>query len=202
MKPGYDGGMEGRRSARQRHQRRELLERALARLEQDGFGALDYPRLAEAAGLALRSLSRAFPEPEDLFFPEHAERLEAFGRMVDEAGLAEACLAWARLQEEDRGLQLRLLEALERESRLRARRAALDEALVDRLAAHFLRWGAAGIQGERRAELEARLLVAALRGAEQLWRRGGGRPLLPVLVQEALALLWPALYAHARRHLD
>ena len=32
--------------------------------------------------------------------------------------------------------------------------------------------------------------------------RGGGRPLLPVLVQEALALLWPALYAHARRHLD
>jgi len=27
-----------------------------------------------------------------------------------------------------------------------------------------------------------------------------GRPVLPVLVQEALALLWPALYAHARRH--
>jgi hypothetical protein len=28
----------------------------------------------------------------------------------------------------------------------------------------------------------------------------GGRPVLPVLVQEALALLWPALYGHARRH--
>ena len=43
--------------------------------------------------------------------------------------------------------------------------------------------------------------LAALRGAERLWVRGGGRPVLPVLVQEALAVLWPALYGHARRHL-
>jgi len=39
-----------------------------------------------------------------------------------------------------------------------------------------------------------------LREAERLWVAGNGRPMLPVLVHEALGLLWPALYPQAKRH--
>jgi len=145
----------------------------------------------------------AIPEPgaEALFFHDHAELVRGLGEAVERSGLAEALQALARHLEEDRDHWLRRLERIEADPALRARRAALDQDYLELFAAHFGRWGAAGPQGERIAQLEAALLLAALRGAERLWVRGGGRPVLPVLVQEALAVLWPALYGHARRHL-
>jgi hypothetical protein len=166
--------MGGRRQERQEQQRREALERAMA-----------------------------IPEPgaEALFFHDHTELVRGLGEAVERSGLAEALQALARHLEEDRDHWLRRLERIEADPALRARRAALDQDYLDLFAAHFGRWGAAGPQGERIAQLEAALLLAALRGAERLWVRGGGRPVLPVLVQEALAVLWPALYGHARRHL-
>lgn len=74
---------------------------------------------------------------------------------------------------------------------LRARRE--DRGHLALYTAHFQRWGAAGPAGERSAALEAGALLGALHTAERLWLAAQGRPPLPVLVQEALALLWPAL---------
>ena len=165
--------MSGKRQERQLQQRREALERAM--------------ELPEAGA-------------EHLFFHDHADLVRGLGESLERAGLAEACLALARHLEEDRDHWLRRLERMEAEPALRARRAALEQDYLDLLTAHFSRWGAAGAQGERTAELEACLLLAALRGAERLWLKGRGRPVLPVLVQEALAVVWPALYAHARRY--
>jgi hypothetical protein len=137
---------------------------------------------------------------EDLYFHDHADLVRGLAEAIERSGLAEACQALARHLEEDRDHWLRRLARVEAEPALRARRAELDRDYLEVLTRHFHHWGAAGVQGERLAELEAGLLLAALRGAERLWVKGQGRPVLPVLVQEALALLWPALYAHARRH--
>jgi AcrR family transcriptional regulator len=139
-------------------------------------------------------------ETADLFFHDHQDLARGLGEALERAGLEEALQALARHLEEDREHWLRRLERIEAEPALRARRVELDQDYLELFAAHFRRWGAAGVQAERLAEIEAGLVLAALRGALRLWVRGQGRPVLPVLVQEALALLWPALYAHARRH--
>lgn len=168
------------RKERQAQKRREDLERALALLEAGG------------AGLPLVELGA-------VLFHDHADLVRGLAEVLDRKGLPEAFQALACHLEEDRDLWLRRLARQEDEPALRALRAQLDRDYHDALAAHFRRWGAAGPQGERIADLEAGLALAALRGAERLWVQGGGRPVLPVLVQEALAVLWPALYGHARR---
>ena len=168
------------RRERQEQMRREALERAM--------------------GLPGEASAPMPPATRDLFFHDHAALVAGLGEALEQAGLAEGCLALARHLEEDREHWLRRLARIQAEPALAARRAELDTDYREVLAGHFRRWGAAGVQGERVAELEADLALAALRGAERLWLRGQGRPVLPVLVQEALAVLWPALYGHARRH--
>lgn len=189
--------MSGRRSERLQVQRRNLLVRALEQAERDGLGVLVPEALARSEGLPLRSLG---PEPEDLFFPDEDDLRSAFAAVLDHAGLLEAALAWARHLQEEGDLWRRRLALVGREPRLRLRRLVLDEAWRDMLVRHFARWGAAGPAGERVAALEAELTLAALRGVERRWVEGNGRPQLPVLAHEALAQLWPALYAHARRN--
>jgi hypothetical protein len=169
--------MQGNRQERRQQKLREALERAMAAPPAE-------------AGL----------EQAELFFHDHADLVRGLGEALERAGLEEALQALARHLEEDREHWLRRLERIEVQPALRARRAELDQDYRDLLAAHFNRWGAGGVQAERLAELEAGLALEALRGALRLWVRGHGRPVLPVLVQEALALLWPALYAHARKH--
>lgn len=173
--------MRGNRLERQEQKRRETLERALAFLKED------------QAGPGVQDVDAT------LFFHDHAALVEGLAEVLEREGLLEACLALARHLEEDRDHWLRRLEQVETQPSLRSRRHELDREYVEVFAAHFRRWGAAGPQGERTARLEALLVLAALRGAEHLWLEGAGRPTLPVLMQEALALLWPALYAHARR---
>ena len=180
---------------RQALRRRQALERAMDRVE---AGELDpgAPELLDQPGLA----TRAFADPESLFFHDHGMWVEGLGEACERSGLAEACLAMARHLEEDRDHWLRRLALVEREPRLRARRAELERDYLAVLAVHFRRWGAGGVHGERVAELEAACMLGALQGAQRLWVQGGGTPILPVLMQEALAVIWPALYAHARRH--
>lgn len=189
--------MSGRRAERLQVQRRNLLARALDQAEREGLEALAPEALARSEGLPLRSLGL---EPEDLFFPDEDDLRAAFAAVLDHAGLIEAVMAWARHLQEEGDLWRRRLALTEREPRLRLRRLVLDEAWRGMLAAHFAQWGAAGPAGERAADLEAELALTALRGAERRWIEGGGRPQLLVLAHEALAQLWPALYAHARRH--
>jgi hypothetical protein len=177
-----------RRQDRQRQQRREELDRAMARVEAgEELGA---------PGL----VTRAFADPESLFFPEHGELVAGLAEVMAGQGLVEACLALARHLEEDREHWLRRLALIEAHPRLRAWRAVLDLDYLAALSAHFRHWGAGGVQGERVADLEASCVLGGLQGALRLWVQSGGRPVLPVLMQEALAVLWPALYAHARRH--
>jgi hypothetical protein len=188
--------MTDRRQERLRSQRRGLLLRALERAEREGLEAVVPADLARAEGFPLRGVG---PDPEDLFFADEADLRAGFAEALEQAGLLEAAQAWARHVEEEGELWRRRLALVAREPRLALRRRVLDEGWRDLLVAHFQRWGAAGVAGARWAALESELALAALRGAERLWVQGGGRPLLPVLVHEALALLWPALYAHARK---
>ena len=176
--------MAGLKIERQQQKRREALKQAMALLE----GPPPEAGLITSAELEAR------------FFHDHADLLAGLTEAMERQGLAEAFSAMARHLEEDREAWLRRLALLQAHPGLRARRAELEADYLRILAAHFGRWGAAGTQGERIAEHEAGLALAALRGAERLWVRGGGRPILPVLVQEALAVAWPALYGHARRH--
>lgn len=166
------------RRDRQAQKRREALERALA---------------AAPGGLLPADLEAAF-------FFDHADLAGGLQEVLQRRGLVEAFDAYARHLEEERDLWLRRLARIEADPPLRALRAAKDEDIRALLAAHFRTWGAAGAYGERVADLEASLALAALRAAERQWVEGNGRPVLPVLVQEALGVLWPALYAHARRH--
>lgn len=190
--------MASRRREKGEVQDRALLERAMDLLESGGWEALAPERLAQLSGLPLRSLNRV-AKPEDIFFPEHGELLSTLPKMLETVGLAEACVAMARFQEDERDHWLRRLRLIEADPRMRQRRQELDMEIRTIFSAHFRRWGAAGLQGERCAELEAGFVMAALRGAEHLWVKGNGRPLFPVLVKEALGLLWPALFAHARK---
>ncbi len=137
---------------------------------------------------------------EDLFFHDHEDLVRGLEEALARAGAQEALLALARHLEEDRDHWLLRLECIQARPALRGRGEALEADYREVFAAHFRRLGAAGAQGERIARLEADLLLAALRGAQRLWVQGRGRPVLPVLVQEALAVVWPALYGHARRH--
>ncbi len=189
--------MSERRLERQRLQRRALLERVMDRAALEGFDALDPGELAHELGGGLRSPGRV----EDLFFPEHGETLTLLGEMLERVGLLETCLALARHQQEEQEHWLRRLAFIENQPRLQAHRLRLERDLQAVLAAHFERWGAAGPLGERTASFEAACVLSALREAERLWVAGNGRPALPVLVHEALSVLWPALYAHARRHI-
>ena len=175
--------MAGLKRERQQQKRREALEQAMALLEGPAEVGLIAPGELEAR-----------------FFHDHADLLAGLSEVLERQGLVEAFLALARHLEEDRESWLRRLALLQAHPGLRARRAELEADYLSCLATHFSRWGAAGTQGERVSEHEAGLALAALRGAERLWLRGGGRPVLPVLVQEALAVAWPALYGHARRH--
>ncbi len=143
---------------------------------------------------------RSQADLEAILFHDHADLVRGLAEVLDRAGLVEAFQALARHLEEDGGPWLRRLERIEADPALRARRAELDRDYLEVLSGHFRRWGAAGPQGERTSDLEATLALAALHGAQRLWVKGRGRPVLPVLVDEALAVLWPALYAHARRH--
>ena len=174
--------------------RRLALERAMDQVEAGADPGA--PELLLESGLA----TRAFADPESLFFHDHGEQVAGLAELLERSGLVEACLALARHLEEDRDHWLRRLAMVEAQPRLRARRAVLDQEYLAVFAAHFRRWGAGGVQGERVADLEAACLLGALQGAQRLWVRGGGSPILPVLMQEALGVIWPALYAHARRY--
>ena len=185
-----------RRQDRIRTLRRVTLARALERAETEGLAALLNPGPDAAAGLKSPNLEA---QPLDLLFLDEDDLRTWFAEALEAIGLLESALAWARHLEEEGDLWRRRLALNDREPRLRARRGELDEAWRNLLRAHFRRWGAAGVAGERIASVEAELTLAALRGAERLWLEGGGRPLLPILVREALATLWPALYAHARK---
>lgn len=188
--------MKDRRQDRMRTQRRVVVARAVERAETEGLSVLLGDTKDLVAGLKSRDLEN---EPLDLFFLDEEDLLSGFAEALEAVGLFEAALAWAKHLEEERGLWLRRLALNDREPRLRARRGELDETWRALFRNHFGRWGAAGVAGERIAAVEADLTLAALRSAERLWLEGGGRPLLPVLVQEALATLWPALYVHARK---
>lgn len=189
--------MSERRLERQRQQYREALERALDVVEREGFEGLDLPVLGESTGA--RALISRLPDPEALFFHDHAEILKGLQEALGHFSVLEALLAYGEHLETDRELWLRRLQAVRAVPRLRARKAFLDEALHGVLAAHFRRWGAADPAGLRASELEAHAVLGALNGALALWVEGGGRPTLPVLLHEGMVLLWPALYPHQRR---
>ncbi len=158
---------------------------------------LELQTLGEAIGS--RGLVSRLPDPEALFFYDHAEILEGLREALGRFAVLEALLAYGEHMEEDRDLWLRRLAAVRAEPRLRARQSLLDEALRQVFADHFRRWGAADPAGLRSCELEAWAVLGVVNGAQALWLEGNGRPTLPVLLHEAMVLLWPSLYPHQRK---
>ncbi len=134
-----------------------------------GYAGTSIEQIAEAAGVAPRTVFRHFPRKDDLVFHRHAEHVGRFAALLAEQpqnrpaleALIDALLGVLRLDEgPSDGAILRLLD---REPELQRRDTAL---IADHHAA------AVAFLGERGAELRrAELLAGAFMGTMQAARR-------------------------------
>lgn len=168
--------------------RAEIVAAAQQLFLDQGFAATSVEQIAEAAGVAPRTVFRHFPRKEDIVFHRHAEQVGRFAQLLDEQpadrdvldALVGALLAMLRL--DDPASDGTMLRVLDREPELQRRDAALvadhHAAVVDFLIAR-------GAEPQR-----AELLAGAFMGAMQAARR--------------LVLLQPELppYAHLAAAVD
>jgi AcrR family transcriptional regulator len=150
--------------------RAEIVEAAHRLFLTQGYAETSVEEVAEAAGVAPRTVFRHFPRKEDLVFHRHAEQVGRFGTLLAETprdvppldALVRALLAMLRLDEgPSDGAILRLLD---REPELQRRDAAL---IADHHAAavDFLITRGAD---QRRAELLAGAFMGAVGAARRL----------------------------------
>jgi AcrR family transcriptional regulator len=177
--------------------RAEIVAAAHELFLKQGYAETSVEEVAEAAGVAPRTVFRHFPRKEDLVFHRHAEQVGRFAALLDEAppeqppldALVDALVALLALGEgRPGGAVLRLLD---REPELQRRDAAL---VADHHAATvaFLRGRGAD---ERRAELLAGAFMGAMGAARRLVLLQSDSPPLEHLaaaVELLRALDWPA----------
>ena len=85
--------------------REEIAEAALALFLRDGFTATPVERVAQEAGVSVRTVFRHFPAKEDLFFHDHERAVATFRSVLEDAAddrpaldlLVEALLAMLQL---------------------------------------------------------------------------------------------------------
>jgi AcrR family transcriptional regulator len=149
--------------------RAEIVAAAQRLFLSKGYAETSVEQVAEAAGVAPRTVFRHFPRKEDLVFHRHAAQVGRYAQLLSEApperpaldALTQALLDMLRLDEgRSDGAMLRLLD---REPELQRRDAELisDHQAA---AAAFLR--ARGADAQR-----AELLAGAFMGAVQAARR-------------------------------
>ncbi len=150
--------------------RAEIVAAAQQLFLAQGFAATSVEQIAEAAGVAPRTVFRHFPRKEDIVFHRHAEQVGRFAQLLDEQpadqgaldALVGALLAMLRL--DDPASDGTMLRVLDREPELQRRDAALvadhHAAVVD-----FLIGRGADPQ---RAELLAGTFMGTMQAARRL----------------------------------
>lgn len=150
--------------------RAEIVAAAQKLFLERGFAETSVEQIAEAAGVAPRTVFRHFPRKEDLVFHRHAEHVGRFAALLAEAppdrpaldALVAALLGMLRLEEgPSDGAMLRLLD---REPELQRRDAAL---VADHHAAAVDFLHARGADPQR-AELLAGAFMGAVGAARRL----------------------------------
>ncbi|RKQ91217.1 TetR family transcriptional regulator [Solirubrobacter pauli] len=150
--------------------RAEIVAAAQRLFLAQGFAATSVEQIAEAAGVAPRTVFRHFPRKEDIVFHRHAEQVGRFAQLLDAQpadqgaldALVGALLAMLRL--DDPASDGTMLRVLDREPELQRRDAALvadhHAAVVD-----FLIGRGADPQ---RAELLAGTFMGTMQAARRL----------------------------------
>jgi len=177
--------------------RAEIVAAAQQLFLTQGYAETSVEGVAEAAGVAPRTVFRHFPRKEDLVFHRHAEQVGRFSSLLDETpgdvrpldALVAALLAMLRLDEgPSDGAMLRLLD---REPELQRRDAAL---VADHHAAAVAFLIARGADAQR-AELLAGAFMGAVGAARRLVLLQPGVPPrehLAAAVSLLRGLDWPA----------
>jgi AcrR family transcriptional regulator len=164
-------------------------------LEQ-GFAETSVEQVAEAAGVAPRTVFRHFPRKEDLVFHRHAEHVGRFAHLLSEQPperpALDALVAALRelLQLDKGGSDGAMLRLLDREPELQRRDAAL---IADHHAAVVAFLGARGADPQR-AELLAGAFMGAIQAARRLVNLQPGTPPvahLAAAVELLRGLDWP-----------
>ena len=150
--------------------RAEIVAAAHRLFLAQGFAETSVEQIADAAGVAPRTVFRHFPRKEDLVFHRHAEQVGRFAQLLDEQpahvsaldALVGALLGMLRLDEgPSDGAMLRLLD---REPELQRRDAAL---VADHPAAAVAFLLGRGVDLQR-AELLAGTFMGAMQAARRL----------------------------------
>ncbi|MBE2319316.1 TetR family transcriptional regulator [Solirubrobacter sp. CPCC 204708] len=150
--------------------RAEIVAAAQTLFVEQGYAETSVEQIAEAAGVAPRTVFRHFPRKDDIVFHRHAEQVGRFAELLNEApaatptldAMVDALLALLRL--DDPTSDGTMLRVLDREPELQRRDAAL---VADHHAAvvTFLRGRGADAQ---RAELLAGAFMGAMSAARRL----------------------------------
>jgi AcrR family transcriptional regulator len=150
--------------------REEIVAAAQALFLARGYAETSVEQVAEAAGVAPRTVFRHFPRKEDLVFHRHGEQVGRFAELLAEQpaeahavdALTAALLAMLRLDEgRQDGAMLRLLD---REPELQRRDAEL---IADHHAAVVTFLSGRGAPRQR-AELLAGMFMGAIQAARRL----------------------------------
>ncbi len=88
-RPDEHGRPLGRREARKRATRTALVNVAQRRFHDDGFEETTLDDICDEVGVSRRTFFRYFKSKEDLVFPNRAERLERFVKVLTDAPDAE-----------------------------------------------------------------------------------------------------------------
>lgn len=194
---GGEGKRIGRREARKRATRAALVAVAHRRFREDGFDATTLDDICAEVGISRRTFFRYFKSKEDLVFPNRAERLERFVKVLTEAPADENPFDTLRRATRLFGpeymahrAQLVAQQALiARTPSLRAREAEIDrdwEAVMAR--AIMARTGS-----ERAAAVRARVIAGAcigvIRATMRHWFTTGGVEDLTQMGEDALDCL-------------
>ncbi len=174
-----DGLDVGVREKNTSDRRAALVEAAFALFAQKGYAQTTMDDVAARAGLSRRTAFRYFASKEELVFPVHAERLAQLRALLAPragetpfATVKRACLAVARVYEDDRAHMLAQWTIIQSEPALLGRELELDRGSEDAIFEAFLA-GDATPRARRRARVRASAVVGAVRATLREWLQGG-----------------------------
>lgn len=159
----------GLRETNTKDRRAALVDAAFALFARKGYAQTTMDDVAARAGLSRRTAFRYFASKEELVFPVHGERLAQLRALLVPrssetpfATVKRACLAVARVYEDDRAHMLAQWTIVQSEPALLGRELELDRGSEDAIFEAFLA-GDASPRARRRARVRASAVVGAVR---------------------------------------
>lgn len=185
----------GLRETNTKDRRAALVDAAFALFARKGYAQTTMDDVAARAGLSRRTAFRYFASKEELVFPVHGERLAQLRALLVPrssetpfATVKRACLAVARVYEDDRAHMLAQWTIVQSEPALLGRELELDRGSEDAIFEAFLA-GDASPRARRRARVRASAVVGAVRATLREWLQGGATADLARLGRETFAEL-------------